>query len=303
MRTKTVSAFLICLSLATSLAFGQSTATAPPTSGASTRPVPRPQVNQQALDKLGWRLACQAWTFRRLTLFDTIDLLDQMGIRYLEMYPGQRFSPQHPDLKADHNLSDERIAELHAKLKFKNVTAVNFGVAGLPKDEAGSRKVFEFAKKMKLETIVSEPAAESVPMIDKLAAEYGIKVAIHDHPKPSFWWNCHTVLEHTKDHQHVGACADIGHWRRSGLEPVECIRTLKGKIISLHVKDIDEQKHDVIWGTGTVDVRAVLEELHKQQAKVVLSIEYERTEGDELIHNVAKSVEFFNTVATELAGK
>jgi len=256
------------------------------------------------MEKLGWRLGSQAYTFRKLSLFETIDLLSAMGIRYIEMYPGQRYSPEKADVKADHNMPDELVEQLIAKLKEKNVTPVLYGVVPLPNDEAKSRKVFEFAKKMKLEGIVSEPPLDAIALIDKLAGEYGIKVAIHDHPKPSLYWDCKTVLEATKDAQHVGACADIGHWRRSGLEPAECVKMLKGKIISSHLKDIDEKKEDVPWGTGTVGVRAVLEELHRQQAKnIIFSIEYEKGEGDELIANVAKSVEFFNQVVSELAAK
>jgi sugar phosphate isomerase/epimerase len=140
-------------------------------------------------------------------------------------------------------------------------------------------------------------------LIDKLAGEYGINVAIHNHPKPSHYWSPQAVLDAVKDAKHVGACADIGHWRRSELVPVEGLKQLEGKIISLHVKDIDDAKKDVVWGTGNVDVRACLEELARQKGKYLFSIEYESTEGDELIANVAKSVEFFNTVASELAAK
>jgi len=265
-------------------------------------PIPQVKLNQEAMDKLGWRLGSQAYTFRKLSLFETIDLLSAMGIRYIELYPGQRYSPDKADVKADHNMPDELVEELIAKLKEKNVTPVLYGVVPLPNDEAKSRKVFEFAKKLKLEGVVSEPPLDAIALVDKLAGEYGMKVAIHDHPKPSLYWDCKTVLEATKDAKNVGACADIGHWRRSGLEPVECVKMLKGKIISSHLKDIDAKKEDVIWGSGTVGVRDVLEELHRQQAKgIIFSIEYEKGEGDELIGNVAKSVEFFNSVVTELA--
>jgi len=267
-------------------------------------PVPQPKLDQQAMEKLGWRLGSQAYTFRKLSLFETIDLLSSMGIRYIEMYPGQRFSPTKADVKADHNMSDELVNELIAKLKEKNVTPVLYGVVDLPNDEAKSRKVFEYAKKLKLEGIVSEAGEKAIPLIDGLAGEYGIKVALHNHPSPSRYDDCKKVIAATKDAKHVAACADIGHWRRSELTPVECIKMLQGKIISLHVKDIDEKKEDVVWGTGRVDVRAVLEELHRQQARnLIFSIEYEKGEGDELIANVAKSVEFFNQVASELAAK
>jgi sugar phosphate isomerase/epimerase len=264
--------------------------------------IPKVKLDQQALDKLDWRLGSQAYTFRKLSLFETIDLLSAMGIRYIELYPGQKYSPDKPDTKADHNMPDELVDGLIAKLKEKNVTPVLYGVVPLGADEAADRKVFEFAKKLKLEGVVSEPPRDAIELVDKLAGEYGMKVAIHDHPKPSLYWDCHTVIEATKDAKSVGACADIGHWRRSGLEPVECVKMLKGKIISSHLKDIDEKKEDVPWGTGTVGVRDVLEELHRQNAKgIIFSIEYEKGEGDELIANVAKSVEFFNSVVTELA--
>ncbi|MEO6437141.1 MAG: sugar phosphate isomerase/epimerase [Tepidisphaeraceae bacterium] len=267
------------------------------------KPIPKVNLSQAAMDKLGWRLGAQAYTFRALSLFETINLLSAMGIRHIEIYPGQRFSPETGDLKHDHNLPADKIDALLAKLQGANVRAVLYGVVGLPNDEAKCRAVFDYAKKLKLETIVSEPPTDAIALIDKLAAEYGINVAIHDHPQPSLYWNPEAVLAATKDAKHVAACADIGHWRRSDLVPVECLKKLAGKIISLHVKDIDDAKHDVVWGTGKVDVKACLEELHGQGGKYVFSIEYESTEGDELIANVAKSVEFFNAVATELAAK
>src|SRR5687768_8282067 len=114
---------------------------------AGKKPVPQITLDQSAMDKLGWRLASQAYTFRKLTLFETIDLLSAMGIRYIEMYPGQRFSPERPDLKADHNMPQERIDELTAKLKSANVTPLLYGVVNLPNNEAESRKVFDYAKK------------------------------------------------------------------------------------------------------------------------------------------------------------
>jgi sugar phosphate isomerase/epimerase len=263
---------------------------------------PKITLDQSAMDKLGWRLGAQAYTFRKLSLFETIDLLDAMGIRYIEMYPGQRFSPEKPDVKANHDMAPELVDELIAKLKSKNVTPVCYGVVGLPNDEAKQRKIFDYAKKLGLETIVTELPKDAIPLADRLAGEYGMKVAIHNHPKPSLYADCTSVLDATKDAKRVGACADIGHWRRSDLTPVECVKMLEGKIISLHVKDIDDKKEDVVWGTGRVDVRAVLEALHRQKAKgLVFSIEYEKGEGDELVGNVAKSVEFFNGVITELA--
>jgi sugar phosphate isomerase/epimerase len=282
--------------LLTSLAIAQETP--------ADRPAP-PKINldPSAMDKLGWRLGCQAWTFRKLSLYETIDLLNGMGIRYIEMYPGQKLAPDR-DVKADHNMAESDRGALIEKLKAADVTPVSYGVVNLPNDEAEARKVFEHAKALKLETIVSEPPPEAMPLLDKLANEYGINVAIHDHPKPSRYWEPETVLKAVEGtSKRCGACADIGHWTRSGLVSAESLKKLEGRVIEFHFKDIDEKKDDVVWTTGKVGIRAVMEEMKRQNYtnKPLISIEYEKGEGQELIDNVAKSVEMFNEIAKELA--
>ena len=56
-----------------------------------------------------------------------------------------------------------------------------------------------------------------------------------------------------KDRSHrVGACADTGHWKRSGFDPVECMKKLEGRILTFHFKDVKKEGngyHDVPWGT------------------------------------------------------
>ncbi|HEY3412647.1 MAG TPA: sugar phosphate isomerase/epimerase [Armatimonadota bacterium] len=262
--------------------------------------VAKPHLNYAAMNKLGWKLSCQAYTFRDMTLFETIDTLQAIGIRYIELYPGQRFSPDNP-ASFDHNASPEMIAQLQRKLKAARITAVNYGVVGLDDNEAGDSKVFDFARKMKLITIVSEPPESAMPMLDRLCKEYKINVAIHDHPTPSHYAVPETVLAATKGlSKRVGSCADTGHWYRSGRVPVECLRQLKGRIISLHFKDLDAEKRDAPWGTGVLDASKMLEELKRQKFRGVFSIEYESTTGAELVSNVAKCCQFFSDEAVRL---
>jgi sugar phosphate isomerase/epimerase len=264
--------------------------------------------SHEAMEKLGWRLGCQAYTFRSLSLFETIDVLRQMGIRYVEMYPGQRYSPARPDAKADHHMSQELIDELKKKLKDSGVTAVNYGVV-IPDDEKDARAMFEFAKKMGIKTIVAEPPENMLEMLDRMCQEYDMNLAIHNHPQPppdhpdrSHYWNVDTVVRVLKGRStRVGACADIGHWYRSGLVPVECLKKLRGKIIDLHFKDINAAKEDVPWGTGACDIRGVMAELKAQGARPIFTIEYEHGSGQELIDNVKKSIEYFDQVAIDLA--
>ena len=156
-------------------------------------------------------------------------------------------------------------------------------MVGVPKDEAQARKIFEFAKKMGLRAITTE-SVDAIDTIEKMVKEYDIMVGFHDHPKqpnnPNYrMWDPNYVLSVVKDRDaRIGSCADTGHWMRSGLQPVDCLRILKGRIISSHLKDLNEKNagaHDVPYGTGASDIASILDEFHAQGFQGNISIEYE----------------------------
>jgi sugar phosphate isomerase/epimerase len=256
-------------------------------------------------EKLGWRLACQAYSFNHFTFFEAVDKTASLGLKYIEAYPGQKLSPDKPDVKFDHDMSAETQAAVNAKLNAAGIKLVNYGVVALGSNEADCRKVFDFAKKMGIETIVSEPPKAAMPLVDKLAQEYGINVAIHNHPKPSLYWNYENLLEAAQGRsKRIGSCADTGHWMRSGINPLEALKKLESRIISFHFKDLNEfgnmAAHDVAWGTGKADVRALLTEMKRQGFKGVFSIEYEHN-WDNSVPEIAECVKYFDQVAAELA--
>ncbi len=247
----------------------------------------------------GWRLGMQAYTFNRFTFFEAVDKTASLGLDWIEAYPGQRLSKDHPNVKTDHNMSAEMQEVMKAKLRDSGIRLINYGVVGLSKDEAASRKVFDFAKAMRIRTIVSEPPEDAFDVIDKLCQEYEINVAIHNHPKPSRYWNPDTVLKVCKDRsERIGACADTGHWVRSGLDPVECLKKLKGRIISSHFKELQDG-HDVPWGQGPGRTKALLEELHSQGYQGSFSIEYEHNWLNS-VPEIRQCVAYYNKVAGEL---
>jgi sugar phosphate isomerase/epimerase len=231
----------------------------------------------------GFAIGCQAWTFKEFSVMEAIDKTAQAGGKVIEFFPGQKFSPEQPDLKWDHNASDEMIAQVKARLEKDGVRAVNYGVVGIPNNEDQARKIFEFAKKMGLYGITTE-SVESIDVIEKLVKEYDIRVGFHDHPRrpndPSYkMWDPNYVLSVVKDRDpRIGSCADVGHWVRSGLVPVDCLKILNGRIISAHLKDLNEKSpdaHDVPFGTGVSDIPGILEELKRQNFAGNASIEYE----------------------------
>ena len=262
----------------------------------------RAERNDAAAEALGWKLGAQAYTFRALSFFETLDKLHELGIKYVEMYPGQILKPGVKS-KTGTGLTDAEIAEMQAKLKETGIKAVSFGVAPIPdKTEAAARKQFDWAKKIGLETLVTETVP--TPLLDKLSQEYGIRIAIHNHPKT---WPPDKVLAACEGlSKNIGSCSDVGHWKRAGLVPAEQLKKMEGRIIQLHFKDVAPVPgkpgayEDQPWGTGASDAKAMLTELKRQGFKGYFQIEYEHGTVPELMNNLPLCVEFFDKTAAEL---
>ncbi len=270
------------------------------------QPAAAPFVRKpEAAVKLGWTLGTQAWTFRDRTCFETIDTAKRFGLTHIEFYPGQTLSKETGDVKVGSDLSKENRELWKKKLKDAGVTANSYGVIGISKDEKADRANFEFAKGMGMQTISCEPEPDALDLASKLADEYQIKLAFHNHPKPSRYWDPSIVLDAIKDRStRMGSCADTGHWPRSGLSTVEQLKKLEGHIIELHFKDVateaDKSIKDKPWGTGEGHAREMLRELQRQGFKGVILVEYEDGAGAELEANVAKCIQWFDNSAAEL---
>jgi sugar phosphate isomerase/epimerase len=260
-----------------------------------------------AADKENWKLGMQAYSFKEFTFYEAVDKTKALEMKYIEAYPGQTLSKDKPDVKTDPNMSSADKKLTLQKLRKAGVKLMNYGVVDLPNNEAECRKVFDFAREMGIETIVSEPPEDAFDIIDRLCEEYKINVAIHNHPKPSHYWDADTVLKVCKGRsKRIGACADTGHWTRSGVDPLEAIKKLGAakRIISLHFKDLHEfgndEAHDVPWGTGVSQVGAILAELDRQKFKGVFSVEYEHNWLNSM-PEISKCVAFFRKTAAGLS--
>lgn len=244
---------------------------------------------------------CQAYTFRLFSVLEAIEKTAQAGGKTIEFYPRQKLSPEQPDVIFNHESPPEVIAAVKAKLAEKGVTAVAYGVVRLGSNEVENRKVFEFCKGMGIGVVVTEPEVAALDQIEALVKEFDIKMAIHNHPRRPLdraylFWDPEYVLSLVKDRDpRMGACADTGHWVRSGLDPVECVRILKGRIFDSHLKDLSEKgnpkAHDVPYGQGVSDINAILAEFHKQGYPGPLHVEYE-SNWENSLPDVTQCLEF-----------
>lgn len=254
----------------------------------------------------GFATGCQAWTFNRFSVFEAIEKTAEAGGEVIELYPGQRLSKEQPDVKFDHNAPAEVVEKVKAKLSAAGVKAVNYGVVNVPKDEADARKVFELAKALGLYAVTTE-SVDAIDTIEKLAKEYDIRVGIHNHPRrendASYKvWDPKYVLSVVKDRDpRIGAAADTGHWVRSGLDPVECLKILKGRVVSSHLKDLNVKAlagHDVPYGTGVSNIKGILDELNRQKFAGNISVEYEHN-WENNVAEVAQCIGFVRGYGTK----
>ena len=229
-----------------------------------------------AKDPLPLTLGIQLYSLRGFPVDQALDHAKALGLTQVEFYPGM--FPITDDSAA--------IASMKQKLADRGLTISAHGVNRFTKDAAANRKLFAFAKAAGVKTITADPDPDSFASLDELVKEFDIRVAIHNHGPKHRYNKALDVLGAIKKHdQRIGACADLGHFIRSGERPTEVIRLLKGRLYGIHLKDFAEMQDrtkGVILGKGHLDVPAVMEALVAVgfPADGALSIEYEENPKD-----------------------
>ena len=257
-------------------------------------------------ERLGWRLVMPAYTFHQFTFYEMLDKVEDLGLRYLGGLTFQRVGGGIDKFFTPHELNDEEIETIKGWLNSRGLRMVSYYYHEIPGDEAAARKIFEFAHKFGVETFLSEPRPENLPMIERLCNEFGISVAIHNHSRHETpdYWSPERVLATVQQYgPRIGVCGDLGYWMRDGVDPVEAVRILGNELLIVQVHDLDEfspQGTDVPWGTGVGKTREFFEELYKQGVRPLdVDLEYSAKFEDNLEEN-RLNVRFFNEVVRSI---
>ena len=227
-------------------------------------------------------MSVQAWSFNPYSVFESIERAADAGSKYIEFFPGQKLKPGSSSGMGP-GLTEAETQELHAQLDKFGVTPVAYGVTGIDADYAKARPLFVWAKSMGIKVLNSE-STDSIDTIEKLVKEFDIKVGFHNHPRQPknskyTMWDPNFVYGVVKNRDvRIGSCADIGHWVRSGIKPIDALNALHGRIVSSHLKDLSkfgDGAQDVPYGTGVSDIPAVLDFYDHMGLKGSVSVEYE----------------------------
>jgi len=234
------------------------------------------------------------------------DKTAELGLPYMGGLSFQKVSADIPK-NFDPQLTDDELRQIRLKLDAAGVRMLTYYFQAIPGDPDGCRRVFEFGRKIGIETFMSEPAPEALDTIERFCDEYEINVALHNHDQQGspHYWNPEGILKACEGRsRRIGACADLGYWMRAGIDPIQAAGMLKDRLLTLQIHDLNERTaagHDVPWGTGAGQTELFLKEIRRlgiQPAMFGLEYSYNWFES---MPEIAKSIQFFDRVTQELA--
>jgi sugar phosphate isomerase/epimerase len=258
---------------------------------------PLAKLMAQEAKAAGLKLGIQIYSLRGFPVDVALDHTKNLGFEEVEFFSGMF------PLTA----SDEEIQKMVQKVKGLGLRISAHGVNGFSKDAEANRKVFEFAKKAGIKNISAAPTPDSMDSLNDLVKEYDIRIAIHNHGPSDRFNKVVDVLRAIEGRDpRIGACADLGHFIRSGEKPVDVIRALAGRLYGVHLKDFAEMKEStrgVILGQGHLDCAAVFDAMiqAKFPADGALSLEYEENPKDP-IEDIRQCVAAAKTAMTKAKG-
>jgi len=233
------------------------------------------------------------YSFNRFSLEDGLQKAKQSGVDYVEGFSFQQLGGKFGE-KPLASVSEPALAEVRSLLQDNDLRMISMYADG--KTVAEWQALFEKGKHLNLEFLVGEPEPHLWEALDSLAAVYEIRLAIHQHAKgQSRFWHPDSALAALEGHPNFAVCGDLGHWVRSGLDPVECLKKLEGHLVSIHAKDLDSfgnlEATDVKMGSGIIDFEAVLSELRRQGFDGFIFVECEH-DWDSNFNDVKSAVDF-----------
>jgi len=173
-------------------------------------------------------------------------------------------------------------------------------------DPAELKKYFEHARAAGVKMLVTAPLHQNLVVIEKLAVEYDIRIAIHTHgPEDKNFPDPKTVIDAVKGMDpHMGLCLDIGHSLRTGADVVAEIASAGSRLFDLHIKDLKNYETasgqcDV--GEGIVPIVPIFRQLRKVGYGGCVNLEYE-IHSDNPMPGMLRSFGYLQGVAAATAG-
>ncbi len=229
-----------------------------------------------------WKTGVALYSFKGTSFKASLSEANKVGAKYVEGFSFQKLGSDFDDVPWL-ELSDAQIKRMKKLLKDQGVKMFSLYAAAKSREEW--KRCFEIGSKLGLKFLVGEPKPEDLDFVDSVARRYKLRLAVHNHAEnESKYWDPVYLLSVLKDKRNLGICADLGHWVRSNMDPVDNLKKLEGHILSIHAKNVAEAGNPSAKWTningGVIDYPAVIGELRRQHYRGLIYIEDERNRQD-----------------------
>ncbi len=230
---------------------------------------PEPEVSSTGMNPYApFDMGFQSYSLRHFTeLDDFLEQAGRLGLHYVELYRGHL--PTSTPLP--------QLEQIQKRLAAAGLITNAFGVEHFSEDHEANEAFFKFGKALGVRCLSADPRKNAFGSLEKLVEEYDVQIAIHNHgPEDERWRRPDWILEAVSDlDPRIGACADLGHFIRADVDPIEALEMLGSRVLGVHLKDFDQQGDDVVLGQGQLDVGQTLATLVKIGFDGPLSLEFE----------------------------
>jgi sugar phosphate isomerase/epimerase len=236
-----------------------------------------------------FKLGIAGYTFYKLSFEKAVEIMKKVNVTNLSLK--DNFLPLTSD--------NETIKKVISRFTASGINVYTVGVIYMAKEEEVNR-AFDYAKAAGVSMIVAAPNVDMLPLVEKKAREYDMRVAIHNHgPDNTLFPTATDIWDHIKDmDKRIGICLDIGHTTRAGENPaVDAIR-YASRLFDIHIKDVTaatKEGKTIEMGRGIIDIRTFVSAIREIRYKGMCSLEFEK-DMDDPTAGVSESIEYLRKV-------
>jgi sugar phosphate isomerase/epimerase len=251
-----------------------------------------------ASEAASFQIGVCTYSFRDFQRGLAIKMIKQLGVTEISVKQ---------DYHMPFTLSPADVAKAMGEFKKAGLSVTSCGNTDMKSHEAADlRKYFDHAKAAGVSMLVTSPLHDNLDVVEKLAKEYDMRIAIHPHgPEDKEFPSPKTVLDAVKGRDaRMGLCLDVAHAVRAGADVVQEIANAGPRLLDMHFKDVKDASPRATYcivGEGMMPVVAIFRQLNKIGYRGAVNLEWE-IDSDNPMPGMLRSLGYMQGVLAALNG-
>jgi len=257
-----------------------------------------PAASAAANDASGFQIGVCSYSLRDFQRGLAIKMIKQLGVTEISVKQ---------DYHMPFTLSPADVTKAMGEFKKAGLTVTSCGNTDMKSHEAADlRKYFDQAKMAGVSMLVTAPLHDNLDVVEKLAKEYDIRIAIHPHgPEDKEFPTPKSVLDAVKSMDpRMGLCLDVAHATRAGANLVQEIANAGPRLFDVHFKDLKDTSVKAAYcnvGEGIIPTVGIFQQLRKIGYRGAVNLEWE-IDSDNPMPGMLKSLGYMQGVVAGLNG-